>query len=79
VTGAQGLDTVLDLAFLHGVVQLCATCVFTFENITLANERRGVCNSPTVQCILLCTVCFSCCKFRWRITQYCWHISWTHS
>jgi hypothetical protein len=45
VTGAQGLDTVLDLAFLHGVVQLCATCVFTFENITVANERRGGCKA----------------------------------
>jgi hypothetical protein len=45
VTGAQGLDTVLDLTFLHGVVQLCATCVFTFENITVANERRGGCKA----------------------------------
>uniref|UniRef100_A0A383VBH1 Protein kinase domain-containing protein n=1 Tax=Tetradesmus obliquus TaxID=3088 RepID=A0A383VBH1_TETOB len=41
LTGAQGLDTVLDLAFLHGVVQLCATCVFTITNITMTNERRG--------------------------------------
>ncbi|WIA36802.1 hypothetical protein OEZ86_008057 [Tetradesmus obliquus] len=41
LTGAQGLDTVLDLAFLHGVVQLCATCVFTMTNITLTNDRRG--------------------------------------
>uniref|UniRef100_A0A383VEV7 Protein kinase domain-containing protein n=1 Tax=Tetradesmus obliquus TaxID=3088 RepID=A0A383VEV7_TETOB len=41
LTGAQGLDTVLDLAFLHGVVQLCATCVFTIRNITLTNDRRG--------------------------------------
>jgi hypothetical protein len=43
ITGAQGLDTVLDLAFLHGVVQLCTSCVFTITNITLTNERRGVC------------------------------------
>ncbi|WIA36801.1 hypothetical protein OEZ86_008056 [Tetradesmus obliquus] len=41
LTGAQGLDTVLDLAFLHGVVQLCATCVFNITNITMTNERRG--------------------------------------
>jgi hypothetical protein len=43
VTGAQGLDTVLDLAFLHGVVQLCATCILTFRNITLTNDRLGEC------------------------------------
>ncbi|WIA16604.1 hypothetical protein OEZ85_013271 [Tetradesmus obliquus] len=41
LTGAQGLDTVLDLAFLQGVVQLCATCVLTIRNITLTNDRRG--------------------------------------
>jgi hypothetical protein len=42
ITGAQGLDTVLDLAFLHGVVQLCTKCMITFENITITNDRKGV-------------------------------------
>lgn len=45
MTGADGVNTVLDLEFLHGVVQLCSTCTFTFRNITIANERRGN-NSP---------------------------------
>jgi hypothetical protein len=51
VTGAQGIDTVLDMAFLHGAVQLCATCVFKFENITLTNERRGVCAAGSCLCM----------------------------
>jgi hypothetical protein len=42
ITGAQGLDTVLDLDFVAAAVQLCPTCSVTFKNITVANERHGV-------------------------------------
>jgi hypothetical protein len=42
VTGAQGIDTVLDLAYKDSAVHLCPTCVIRFENITLANDNiRG--------------------------------------
>lgn len=42
ITGAQGLDTILDLDFVAAAVQLCANCSVTFQNITVANERHGV-------------------------------------
>ncbi|KAF8061383.1 roco8 [Scenedesmus sp. PABB004] len=41
VTGAEGLGTVLDLAFVRSAVELCGTCHWVFDNITVANERRG--------------------------------------
>jgi hypothetical protein len=42
ITGAQGVDTVLDLDFVAAAVQLCPSCSVTFNNITVANERHGV-------------------------------------
>ncbi|KAF6266356.1 kinase-like domain-containing protein [Scenedesmus sp. NREL 46B-D3] len=42
ITGAQGLDTVLDLDFVSAAVQLCPACSVTFHNITVANDRHGV-------------------------------------
>ncbi|KAF8056875.1 hypothetical protein HT031_006219 [Scenedesmus sp. PABB004] len=41
LTGAAGRDTVLDFAFKRSLLHLCASCVWTFSNITIANERRG--------------------------------------
>lgn len=41
VTALHGTDDVLDLQFARSKVQLCATCVWTWRNITVANERRG--------------------------------------
>lgn len=41
ITGADGLNTVLDWQFLYTTkLHLCGTCTLAFENITIANDQR---------------------------------------
>ncbi|WIA14609.1 hypothetical protein OEZ85_003117 [Tetradesmus obliquus] len=41
ITGAQGTQTVLDMAFKLSAALLCGSCRLTVQNLTVANERRG--------------------------------------
>uniref|UniRef100_A0A383WIW4 Protein kinase domain-containing protein n=1 Tax=Tetradesmus obliquus TaxID=3088 RepID=A0A383WIW4_TETOB len=41
ITGAQGTQTVLDMAFKLSAAQLCGSCRLTVHNLTVTNERRG--------------------------------------
>ncbi|WIA34787.1 hypothetical protein OEZ86_013090 [Tetradesmus obliquus] len=41
ITGAQGTQTVLDMAFKLSAALLCGSCRLTVHNLTVTNERRG--------------------------------------
>eukprot|EP00878_Enallax_costatus_P019030 GHUV01020064.1.p1 GENE.GHUV01020064.1~~GHUV01020064.1.p1 ORF type:complete len:451 (+),score=54.56 GHUV01020064.1:52-1404(+) len=41
VTALHGTNDVLDLQFRRSMIHLCSTCVWTWRNMTTANERRG--------------------------------------
>jgi hypothetical protein len=39
IQGLPGQTPVLDLDYQQHIVRLCSTCIFTFANMTVAQER----------------------------------------
>eukprot|EP00775_Hariotina_reticulata_P003757 gene3757-4016_t len=42
IEGVPGQHSVLDLDYQQDIVSLCSTCILTFANITIAQERHGM-------------------------------------